>query len=180
MGVPARGFDRETRVATLGRSKWCYLQLFLSFSTDFPPLPPFLHPLLTISVVRLVLLPKEMRITGRVKRKRSFRTTGLFMVSSTTRTRATRSRTLCFTTLSPPKSESDALPSTCSMLRYIFFFAVSSTHTCSCESSREKTLHLFSTFPRRSLSATLLTLAAGMDTGSPTPHRRGGFMVQRL
>ena len=99
------------------------------------------------------------------------------MVLSTMHTRATRSRTLCFMTLSPLKSEPHALPRTRSVLR---LFAVSSTRTYSCEDSPKKAPHLFFTFPRQFLSATLSTSAAGAGTGSPTLHRRGGFMVQRL
>lgn len=36
MVLPARGLDQEPGLVTLGSSKWCYLQLFLSFSKDFP------------------------------------------------------------------------------------------------------------------------------------------------
>ena len=99
------------------------------------------------------------------------------MVSSTMHTRATRSRTLWFMTLSPLKSEPHALLRTRSLLR---LFAVSTTRTYSCEDSPRKAPHLFFTFPLQFPSATLSTSAAGTGTGSPTLHRRGGFMVQRL
>jgi hypothetical protein len=120
MVLPTRGVDQEPGVVTLGNSKWCYLQLFLSFSKDFPRSFPFSRPLLTTSVVRLVLLPMETRTTGSMNRQENFRTIGLFMVSSTMRTRATRSPTLCSMTLSPPKSEPDVLQSTRSKLRFFF------------------------------------------------------------